>query len=88
VNTKLTLRLDADLIGAAKRHAAAGGKSVSQLVEDYFAVLVAVDEPVPAAVTPGVRRLMGILRDASPEAADEEAYRAHLERKHLGGAGR
>lgn len=88
MNTKLTLRLDEDLIIAAKRHAAAGGKSVSQLVEDYFAVLVAVDEPAPGEVTPGVRRLLGILRDAPPGAVDEAAYRAHLERKHLGGTGR
>jgi predicted HicB family RNase H-like nuclease len=53
VNTKLTLRLDEDLIAAAKRHAATKGKSVSQLVEDHFALLVAiggtsVGQPAPA----------------------------------------
>ena len=89
MNTKLTLRLDEDLIGAAKRHAAAGGKSVSQLVEDYFAVLVALDEPALGEITPGVRRLLGILRDADLDAGEgEAAYRGHLERRHLGGAGR
>ena len=89
MNTKLTLRLDEDLIGAAKRHAAAGGKSVSRLVEDYFAVLVALDEPAPGEITPGVRRLLGILRAADPDAGEgEAAYRGHLERRHLGGDGR
>jgi hypothetical protein len=81
--------LDEDLIVAAKRHAAAGGKSVSQLVEDYFSVLVALGEPAPDEITPGVRRLLGVLHDTAADAGEgEAAYRGHLERKHLGGDGR
>jgi hypothetical protein len=85
--------MDEDLICAAKRHAAAGGKSVSRLVEDYFAVLVALEGPAPGEITPGVRRLLGILRDAVPDAGEDEAevevvYRSHLEDKYLDGAGR
>lgn len=38
--TKLTLRLDADLISRAKASAAKQGKSLSQIVADYFAALV------------------------------------------------
>ncbi|MGH8605739.1 MAG: DUF6364 family protein [Gammaproteobacteria bacterium] len=34
--TKLTLRLDKELIEAAKRYAEISGNSLSQLVADYF----------------------------------------------------
>ena len=39
MNTKLTLRLEENLIKAAKRHAGILGKSVSQMVADYFYLL-------------------------------------------------
>ncbi|MBE0418315.1 MAG: hypothetical protein IBX63_11175 [Coriobacteriia bacterium] len=39
MGTKLTLRLDEDLIRRAKRHSARSGKSVSRLVADYFALI-------------------------------------------------
>ena len=37
MSTKLTLRLDAELIEAAKAYAAQEGRSVSELVAGYFA---------------------------------------------------
>ena len=46
MNTKLTLRLDDRLIDRAKRYSNRSGKSVSQLVSDYFA-LIEADEPIP-----------------------------------------
>jgi hypothetical protein len=36
MNTKLTLRLNDSLIGQAKKYARTEGKSVSQIVADYF----------------------------------------------------
>lgn len=54
-------------------------------------MLVALDEPAPGEITPGVRRLLGILRDAASDVGEVEAegaYRGHLERKHLDEAGR
>jgi hypothetical protein len=39
--TKLTLRLDASLIGQAKQYAHGHNRSLSQIVADYFARLVA-----------------------------------------------
>jgi len=39
VNTKLTLRLDDKLIASAKRHSAESGRSISQLVADFFALI-------------------------------------------------
>jgi hypothetical protein len=81
VATKLTLRLDERLIAAAKRHAAARDTSVSRMVADYFEALEALSAGELAVPTPSsrVRALVGVL----PQELDpEEAYRAHLERKH------
>ena len=47
--TKLTLRLDSGLIESAKAFAHEHQRSLSQLVADYFARLVA--QPIPAAST-------------------------------------
>ena len=79
MQTKLTLRLDHQLVEAAKRHAKQVGCSVSQMVADYFAAIAAVDSP-PSTLTPKVSQLMGVLEGAG---VDETDYRAHLERKYL-----
>ena len=79
MNTKLTLRLDNELIKRAKRYSDRSGKSVSQLVADYFA-LIETDEPIPGTeLTPRVRSMIGSLKGAS---TTEEDYRRHLEEKH------
>jgi hypothetical protein len=79
MNTKLTLRLDDELINRAKRYSNRSGKSVSQLVADYFA-LIETDEPIPGTeLTPRVRSMIGSLKGAS---TTEEDYRRHLEEKH------
>jgi len=77
VNTKLTLRLDDELIGRAKRHSAKSGKSVSKLVSDYFALID--DESATTDLTPRVRSLRGVLAGSG---LDERDYRRHLEEKH------
>lgn len=77
MNTKLTLRLDEELIARAKRYSARSGKSVSQLVADYFALIDAKDSEVK--VTPRVRSLRGALAGVEVTEAD---YRKHLEKKH------
>jgi len=79
MNTKLTLRLDDELIRGAKRYAARSGKSVSQLVGDYFAILEAQDEASGVELTSRVRRLLGAIAGA---AVDEQDYLRHLEDKH------
>lgn len=77
MNTKLTLRLDSDLIEGAKRHSAKSGKSVSKLVSDYFTL---IDARQPSAqVTRRVQSLRGVL---SGSGLDEHDYRKHLEDKH------
>jgi len=78
MNTKLTLRLDDKLIASAKRHSAESGKSVSQLVSDFFTLIDAQDADVE--VTPRVRSLRGVLAGSG---LDERDYRRHLEEKYL-----
>ena len=79
MNTKLTLRLDDELIRAAKQYAGRSGKSVSRLVADYFALFDADTASTDAELTPRVRRLFGAL-SGSP--VDEQDYRRYLEDKH------
>lgn len=79
MNKKLTLRLDDRLIDRAKRYSDRSGKSISQLVSDYFA-LIETDEPIPGTeLTPRVRAMIGSLKGAS---VTEEDYRQHLEEKY------
>jgi len=78
VNTKLTMRLDQELIARAKRHSADTGRSVSQLVAYFFSLIEAQDSGVE--ITPRVRVLRGVLAGSG---LDEDDYRRHLEIKHL-----
>jgi len=79
MHTKLTLRLDDELISKAKEYSAQSGKSVSQLVADYFALIESSDAPGDARLTPRVRAMVGSLKGATVTEAD---YRRHLEAKH------
>jgi hypothetical protein len=80
MNTKLTLRLDQRLIRRAKAHARRRGKSVSQLVAEYFSLLGVEPQTDNSELTPTVRALKGALRKRK---VDRTAYRKHLEEKHL-----
>ncbi len=80
MHAKLTLRLDAELIQLAKSYSRKTGKSLSQIVADYFARLTTVPTEDEAATTPLVRSLRGSLRSAE---VDEGDYRRHLEEKYL-----
>lgn len=77
MQTKLTLRLEKDLIQRAKSFAKAHDKSVSQLVLDYFERL---DEgQVEDRKTPLVRSLRGSLKDHD---VDQASYVEYLRKKH------
>lgn len=78
MNTKLTLRLDDRLISSAKRHSAESGRSISQLVADFFTLIEIEAGEVEA--TPRVRSLRGVLAGSSLDSSD---YKRHLEEKHL-----
>ncbi len=80
MQTKLTLRLDDDLIERAKVYAKGAGSSVSQLVADYFAVLDARLEVEKGLLTPLVRSMKGALRELD---VDVEVYRRDRQERHL-----
>lgn len=80
--TKLTLRLDEQLIAAAKDYARANGRSVSVLVADYFAQLSGQTQRAPSATTsasPITAQLRGALKGGI---ASEIDHQAHLAAKH------
>ena len=78
--TKLTLRMEEQLIEQAKKYAKKSGKSVSQLVADFFALLTRASGDNTPALSPKVKSLRGLLKDSSIDTAD---YRSHLEDKYL-----
>ena len=79
MNTKLTLRLDDRLIDRAKRYSDRSGKSVSQLVADYFTLIDSAETPLAGTLTPRVKSLLGASSGAT---VDEQDYLRHLEDKH------
>ena len=80
MNTKLTLRLDEDLIEFAKAYAAETGKPLSQLVADLFRLLREGQQMDEQSLPPRVRSLKGALKGSS---LDETDYHRHLEQKYL-----
>jgi hypothetical protein len=80
MQTKLTLRIDEDLIERAKSYARKSGKSVSQLVSDYLDLLPEPGQRQPRPLTPIVESLRGSLAGSG---LDEDDYRRHLEKKYL-----
>lgn len=79
MNTKLTLRLDDRLISKAKRYSDRSGKSVSQLVADFFSAIDAEEDIPGTEISPRVRSLRGAFKGST---ATEEDYRRHLEEKY------
>lgn len=82
--TKLTLRLDRDLIDAAKRYAERRGTSVSQVVANYFEALVEPDQPSGEdwkATLPEAVRLL-VDREPPRQAVTEDDYYRHVDEKH------
>jgi hypothetical protein len=71
-STKLTLRLPDSLIERAKSFSQVSGKSVSQIVADYFSSLPAPKAANESeALPPLVASLYGLLKDVR---VDEEDY--------------
>lgn len=79
MQTKLTLRLDDELIRRAKDYARRSGKSVSQIVADFLALLERPMEGQAVELTPTVRSLLGALSDTP---VDESDYYKYLEEKY------
>ena len=75
MTAKLTLTVDPRVVAAAKAYAADAGTSVSQLVEDYLAAIVAAPDPVPPP--PVLARVRG-----SMGGVDVSDHRRHLVAKY------
>ena len=78
MNTKLTLRMDTELVRTAKTEASRRGKSVSQIVGDFFDSL-ASGARVQSDLPPLTASLVGILKARGISEAD---YRKHLREKY------
>ena len=63
MNTKLTLTIEKEIIEVAKKYAKEHGKSLSELVENYFK-LITNDRRIikPDDLSPRVQRLRGIIK--------------------------
>lgn len=80
MQTKLTLRLEDHLIDQVKSYAAHAGKSVSQIVAEYFKLLTSQMTATTSPSTPITQSLRGVLRESK---LDEEDYKRYLEGKYL-----
>jgi len=78
MNTKLTLRMDEELIQTAKTEANRRGKSVSQMVGEFFDALTSRRRDKPE-IPPITASLVGILKG---HRVSESDYRKHLREKH------
>jgi len=80
MNTKLTLRIDRQLIEQAKRYAARRGKSVSKIVGELFAALEKEPPENRFPLTPIVKSMKGAW---SGQDVGEDDYKAYLRKKFL-----
>ena len=80
MQNKLTLRMDEKLILKAKAFARNTGKSVSQIVADYFLQLEHDEKLERFKFTPIVKSLRGSLKNSEIKEGD---YHKYLEDKYL-----
>jgi hypothetical protein len=79
MSTKLTLRLNDEVIKQAKKTARSKGVSLSRIVEDYFRSFTA-RKGKEAPDTPVLSEIAGVLSAFKKESRAE--YRKHLEEKY------
>ena len=79
MQTKLTLRLEERLVRRAKAYARRSGKSVSQMVADYFLLLLGREPEEAESLPPTVKLLKGSLRGRR---VDRRDCHRHIEEKH------
>ena len=80
MNTKITLRMDETLIKKAKFEAGHRGKSVSQMVGEFFDYLGESNREADNDLPPVTASLLGALKGHS---IDEATYKKHLREKYL-----
>ena len=79
MDTKLTVKLDGNVIEQAKTYAKKKNTSLSKLIETYLGFLV---EPIDDnEVTPLVKSLSGVIK--LPKEFDyKKSYKSHLDKKY------
>ena len=80
MQTKLTLRIEEELIEKAKRVAHKRGKSLSRIVAEYFRHISTEENHDDIHLPPNVKSLYGSLAGKN---VNESDYKKHLEQKHL-----
>jgi len=80
MQTKLTSRLEDDLIKKAKALAHQRGKSLSKLVTDYFNFIASKELQSETELPPIVKSLYGSLANVNINEAD---YKEYLQGKYL-----
>jgi hypothetical protein len=77
MKSKLTLRIEEELIEKIKKFSKEKGYSVSKLVESYFKSLTGEEKE---ELTPTVKKLKGLLKNKNVK---EEDYKKHLQDKYF-----
>ena len=81
METKLTLRLDEEIIKSAKKYAKKNKISVSKMVSGYLQALTDPDEEI-YSISPIVKELSGIIPPEIDTSSLVDEYHAHLQEKH------
>jgi hypothetical protein len=79
MHTKVTIRLDRELLRRAQAYARRAHKSISTIVAEYFASLDGDKAGKETRLPPKVRSLRGALRDRG---VSEDDYGTHVAEKH------
>jgi len=79
METKLTLKLDQNVIQSVKIYAARNNRSLSRLVEDYFRNLIMESNNNKKNISPLVQELSGIISEKDIEGLN---YTDYLESKY------
>ena len=82
MQAKLTLRLDEQLIENAKRVAKQSGKSLSQMVADYFVQLDQKSPDKSQPLPPITASLLGCIPATPSQEQDDDDYHTYLESKY------
>ena len=78
MDSKLTLKMDSNVIGSIKEYAANNGKSISKIVEDFFRSLTSPKKQNDN-ISPLVKELSGIISEKDLQNLD---YTDYLEKKY------
>ncbi|MCK4992011.1 MAG: hypothetical protein KAS29_16040 [Bacteroidales bacterium] len=83
MDAKLTLNVDKEIVGKAKKYARSKGRSLSDLVEDYLKFLTRQIETETIKISPRVKSLLGSIK--VPDGFDyKKELSERLKDKYLG----